>query len=72
MQVSSLDKRRRLGDIFREKIGPISMVCSFNPDDMEVMFRHEGAYPTRGEFESLKAFRESRKQWYKTPGILIL
>lgn len=70
--LASIDKRRRLGDVFREKIGPLNMVCSFNPDDMQVLFKHEGEYPTRGEFESLKAYRESRKQWYTSTGILIL
>lgn len=70
--IGSLDKRRRLGDIFREKIGPINLVVSCNPDDMQVLFKHEGLYPTRGEFESLKAYRQSRKNWYTTTGVILL
>ena len=70
--LAALDKRRRLGDIFREKFGSINMVISFNPDDMQTIFRHEGPNPSRGEFSSLKAYRESRKNWYKTTGIMVL
>ena len=70
--IGTLDKRRRLGDIFREKIGPINLVVSCNPDDMQVLFKNEGLYPTRGEFESLKAYRESRKNWYTSTGVIIL
>lgn len=70
--LAAIDKRRRLGDIFREKFGSLNMVISFNPDDMQVIFKHEGQYPSRGEFSSLKAYRESRKQWYTTTGIMVL
>lgn len=70
--LAAIDKRRRLGDIFREKFASINMVISFNPDDMQVIFKHEGPYPSRGEFSSLKAYRESRKDWYTTTGVMIL
>ncbi|KFM82863.1 putative cytochrome P450 12a4, mitochondrial, partial [Stegodyphus mimosarum] len=65
-------KRQLLGDVIREKIGPFNMVISFCPEDLETIFKYEGPYPNRSEISSMKAYRESRKEWYKTTGLLIL
>lgn len=67
-----MDRHRLLGDIYREKFGPLNIVMLFRPDDVETVFRNEGPYPSRGEIDSLKAYRNSRKKWYSTTGLLLL
>lgn len=69
---SDLDKNKMYGDIVREKFGSLSAVFSFVPETMEALYRHEGRYPSRGEFLTLKTYRESRKHWYKSTGVIIL
>lgn len=69
---ADLHKHEKYGDTVREKFGSLNVVNSFLPETMEIFFRHEGQYPFRGEFSTLKAYRESRKQWYKTTGIMVL
>ncbi|XP_054706878.1 probable cytochrome P450 49a1 [Uloborus diversus] len=56
------EKHKIYGDVVRERFGHLNAVLSFNPADMETIFRQEGSYPSR----------ESRKQWYKTTGIMVL
>ncbi|KFM74193.1 Cytochrome P450 302a1, mitochondrial, partial [Stegodyphus mimosarum] len=58
------------GEIVREKIGHLNFVHCYNPEAMEVLFKHEGQYPNRGEFSTLKAYRKYRKEWYKTTGVM--
>ncbi|KAF8795077.1 putative cytochrome P450 301a1 like protein [Argiope bruennichi] len=65
------DKRVRLGDIIREKLGPIDAVMCFRAEDLQELLRNEGTYPHRIEFSTLKAYRESRKEWFKTSGLLV-
>ncbi|XP_054706268.1 probable cytochrome P450 301a1, mitochondrial [Uloborus diversus] len=48
------------------------MVITRRAEDMETIARNEGVYPQRGEFSSIKAYRTSRKQWYKSTGLLVL
>ncbi|XP_035214006.1 probable cytochrome P450 12a4, mitochondrial [Stegodyphus dumicola] len=72
LHLATRHKRQLLGDIIREKFGHLNMVATFNPDDMETVFRNEGPYPNRSEFSTMKAYRESRKEWYKTTGIMVL
>lgn len=69
---ADLHKHEMYGDIVREKFGPLNLVNSYLPETMEIFFRHEGQYPFRGEFHTLKVYRESRKEWYKTTGIMVL
>lgn len=69
---ADLHKYKAYGDILREKFGALSMVNSFVPETMELFFKHEGQYPTRGELHTLKAYRESRKDLYKSNGMMIL
>lgn len=66
------ERRELLGDIYREKFGSLNIVIIFKPDDAETTFRNEGAFPSRGELESLKAYRSSRKQWYSSTGVMVL
>lgn len=61
-----------MGDIYREKFGSLKVVVSFNPDDLQTMYKHEGPYPERIEMESIKAYREYRREWYTTLGIMLL
>ncbi|GBM18605.1 putative cytochrome P450 49a1 [Araneus ventricosus] len=65
------DKRQRLGDIIREKLGPIDAVMCFRAEDLQELLRNEGVYPHRIEFSTLKAYRDSRKEWFKTSGLLV-
>ncbi|GBM25942.1 putative cytochrome P450 12a4, mitochondrial [Araneus ventricosus] len=65
------DKRKRLGDIIREKLGPIDAVLCFRAEDLQELLRNEGAHPHRIEFSTLKAYRESRNKWFKTSGLLV-
>lgn len=66
-----LEKRKKMGDIYREKFGFYNMVVTFNADDIRTMFLHEGTYPVRMEMETLKAYRGSRKEWYTTLGLTL-
>ncbi|GFS75721.1 probable cytochrome P450 301a1, mitochondrial [Trichonephila clavipes] len=66
------DKRKLLGNIIREKLGPIDAVICFTAEDLEVLFRNEGTTPYRFEFSTLKVYRESRKEWYNTSGLLVI
>lgn len=70
--LGTMDRHRLLGDIYREKFGPLNIVMLFRPEDVEAIFRNEGPYPSRGEIDSLKAYRNSRKKWYSTTGLLLL
>jgi cytochrome P450 len=72
LHLANRQKRQLYGDIWREKFGHLNIVTSARPEDMENVCRNEGPYPNRGEFESIKAYRESRKQWYKSTGLIIL
>lgn len=69
---ADIDKHNIFGDIVREKFGALEVVSSFVPETMELLFRHEGQYPSRGEITTLKAYRESRKHWYKSSGMMVL
>ena len=69
---SVFEKRKIFGDIFREKFGRNNAVVSFNPDDLQTMYKYEGVYPSRSTLESLKAYRELRKDWYKSVGVVLL
>ncbi|GIX91132.1 probable cytochrome P450 49a1 [Caerostris darwini] len=66
------DKRQRLGDIIREKLGPIDAVICYTAEDLQELFRNEGLHPHRIEFSTLKAYRESRKEWFNTTGLLVV
>ncbi|XP_054706842.1 LOW QUALITY PROTEIN: uncharacterized protein LOC129216650 [Uloborus diversus] len=66
------DKRKKFGDMHREKFGPLHMVASFRAEDMEILSKHEGPYPNRGFLSTIQAYRESRKQWYTTTGLMVL
>ncbi|KFM67014.1 putative cytochrome P450 49a1, partial [Stegodyphus mimosarum] len=74
LHLANRHKRQLLGggDILRDKFGHLHMVFCFRPEDLEIVFRNEGPYPNRMEFSSMKTYRDSRKQWYKTNGIMIL
>lgn len=66
------EKRRLYGNVFRDKFGPLNFAMSYDAKDMETLMRNEGPYPERSTFNCFKAYRESRKQWYKSTGLLIL
>ncbi|XP_054714948.1 probable cytochrome P450 301a1, mitochondrial [Uloborus diversus] len=72
MHLADRHKNQTYGDVVREKIGKFELVFSFNPKDMETLVKYEGRYPVRTELASIKVYRESRKQWYKTMGVAIL
>ncbi|GFQ86909.1 probable cytochrome P450 49a1 [Trichonephila clavata] len=64
------EKRKLCGDILREKIGSLDIVISFRAEDLQEILRNEGTYPYRVEFTSIRAYRESRKHWFSTAGLL--
>lgn len=64
------EKRKLCGDILREKIGSLDIVITFSADDLREILKNEGTYPHRVEFTSIKAYRESRKHWFSTAGLL--
>ncbi|XP_054718545.1 probable cytochrome P450 301a1, mitochondrial [Uloborus diversus] len=70
LHLAWVDKQRLYGDVIREKFGPLEFVFSFNPEHLDVVYENEGPYPSRGEFDTLKFYRESRPKWYKTTGVL--
>lgn len=72
VHLASRERHRLFGDIYREKFGSLNIVVTFKPDDIEAIFRNEGQYPNRGELESMKAYRNSRKQWYTSTGVMVL
>ncbi|KAG8178823.1 hypothetical protein JTE90_015376 [Oedothorax gibbosus] len=70
--LATRDKRQRLGsDIMREDFGPFEAVLCFLAEDLQEILKNEGTYPSRMEFSSLKAYRELRKEWYTTHGLLV-
>ncbi|KFM68725.1 putative cytochrome P450 49a1, partial [Stegodyphus mimosarum] len=69
---ADLHKHAVYGDIVREKIGSFNVVHTFIPEVMEIFCKHEGQYPSRGELSAIKAYREYRKEWYKTGGVMVL
>ncbi|GFT88830.1 probable cytochrome P450 49a1 [Nephila pilipes] len=66
------EKHKLLGDIIREKLGPINAVVCYTAEDLKVLLRNEGNTPHRIEFSTLKAYRESRKEWFNTSGLLVI
>ncbi|GFT29902.1 probable cytochrome P450 49a1 [Nephila pilipes] len=64
------EKHKRFGDILREKFGSLNLVMCFSAEDLREILRNEGTYPHRVEFTSIKAYRESRKHWFSTSGLL--
>lgn len=72
LHLAALENRKRFGKIYREKFGSLNLVMISNPEDVETILRNEGPFPSRGETESLKTYRNSRKQWYSTTGLLLL
>ncbi|GFU14824.1 cytochrome P450 CYP12A2 [Nephila pilipes] len=66
------DNRKRFGNIMREKLGPIDAVVCFTAEDLKVVLRNEGSTPHRIAFSTLKAYRESRKEWFNTSGLLVI
>ncbi|GFQ86911.1 probable cytochrome P450 301a1, mitochondrial [Trichonephila clavata] len=66
------EKRKIFGDIIREKLGPIDAVICYTVEDLEVLMKNEGTTPHRIEFSTLKAYREYRKEWFNTSGLLVI
>ncbi|KAF8785926.1 putative cytochrome P450 49a1 like protein [Argiope bruennichi] len=64
------EKRKRYGDIFREKIGKLDIVVTFSAEDMHEIYLNEGRDPFRVNFESVVAYRKSRPHWYSTAGVV--
>lgn len=69
---ADIHKQRVYGDIVRERYGNVEFVTCYDPEAMSVIMEHEGSYPARSDFSTLKAYREKRKEWYQPPGILIM
>lgn len=68
--IANKDKKKRLGDILRDKVGPLNIVVCFRAEDLQEILRNEGTYPYRVAFTTIKAYRATRKQWYSTSGLL--
>ncbi|KAG8188716.1 hypothetical protein JTE90_003972 [Oedothorax gibbosus] len=68
--IANKDKKKRLGDILRDKVGPLDIVVCFTVEDLQEILRNEGTYPNRVPFTTVKAYRATRKQWYSTSGLL--
>lgn len=48
-------------------MGHQNQVLVFNPDDIRLIFNHEGKHPQRPTFEALKHYRTVK---YQTAGIV--
>uniref|UniRef100_A0A8C4RH24 steroid 11beta-monooxygenase n=1 Tax=Erpetoichthys calabaricus TaxID=27687 RepID=A0A8C4RH24_ERPCA len=57
------DSFRKLGPIYREKIGSKEMVNVFLPEDVEAIFHSEDVYPRRMQIALWIAHRDSRKRY---------
>ena len=53
------DLHQQYGDVVRLKLGQ-ETVLIFNPDDIRLLFQHEGKYPKRPTFEALKKYRKEK------------
>lgn len=72
MTEADLHKQRTYGDIVREKFGSFEVVSSYHPMTNRVLQVHEGRFPARAEFTSLKAYREARREWYQPLGLVAM
>ncbi|XP_022250534.1 cytochrome P450 302a1, mitochondrial-like [Limulus polyphemus] len=63
------DLNRKYGSIVRLDLG-VCFLALFDPEDIKVMFRHEGRYPTRPVFEALKLCRTRNPHKYRSAGII--
>lgn len=61
------DLQKQFGDIIKMKMGSLNSVLIFNPEDVRIMFQHEGQYPKRPALEALKKYR---KEHYGCAGIV--
>ncbi len=59
---------REYGPIYREKLGDYSAVFIHEPADVRELFRHEGRYPRRTQFEAWEMYREEAN---KSPGVAL-
>lgn len=66
------DRRRRMGNIYREKIGSDNIVTSFSIQDLAKILKSEGPYPNRGQVYSIAKYRKSRKHLYSDTGLFNL
>jgi len=71
MHHSRADLKKRYGRVVRWAFnGKVSAVQLFDPNDVEVMFRHEGKHPHRPELEPLIHFRKGMKDIFTATGVL--
>ena len=63
MHVMQQQRIQQFGSIYREKIVDFETVAISNPDDVQLLFRNEGKYPTREPiFPLWMKYKEERKQ----------
>lgn len=71
--ISNTMKFQEYGKIVRENVGGrFTTVLLFDPKDIEIMFRHEGKYPTRTAIESLAVYRTMREKYFRSAGLLAI
>ncbi|EDV24803.1 uncharacterized protein TRIADDRAFT_25150 [Trichoplax adhaerens] len=59
---------QKYGPVYRDKIGNLSYVFVYKPEDVAKVFQAEGKYPARGPALPWKIYREQRK---KAKGLLL-
>ena len=76
MTEAVLDLSKKLGPIFKLKLGGINMVITVDPNHVKQLFYHEGKYPVRPPFSALLHYRRkvyggvgvvpgNNEEWYK-------
>ncbi|CAB3369418.1 Hypothetical predicted protein [Cloeon dipterum] len=70
------DISRKLGPVFKLKLGGMEMVISIDPEDSKMMYQAEGLRPSRPAFPALECYRKNTfgscgivpgngEEWYK-------
>lgn len=71
MHIADINKHMTYGDMVREKFGRFNMVNCYHPDAMHTIMNDDDVYPSRGDFATLQAYRNKRKDWYQPGGLLV-
>ncbi|XP_014253807.1 cytochrome P450 302a1, mitochondrial [Cimex lectularius] len=64
-------KLKQYGSVVREEFGSgIFIVNVFEPEDIEMVYKNEGKFPSRRSHLALQHYREARPHLYNTGGLL--
>lgn len=67
-----VDIRNRYGNLVRMETPGFDMLLVYDPNDIQKIFRNEGAFPHHSGIIPLRVYRESRPDKYSTGGITTL